>query len=286
MAVALEHIMRMRGGAQGHLLRCRYKNHLGETRDDGYFVVKFRNNPQHVRILANELLAYKLAEFVGVPVPQVEQVDVSKALVEGTPELRMEGVVVEGGSAESCATGRQIGSRFPGNPRYTPVFDWVPDDTLAELENREAFKATLVFDQWLCNTDQRQTIYYRNPKTRLYRALMIDQGYCFNDGHWNFPDAPMWGLYLRRCVYEDVKGWDDFEPWLTRIEQMDPNVIERFFLDVPRGWCGYESAEIAESQLEKLYTQVVARRKRVRDLLLAVKRGSPGPFPNWVERAQ
>ncbi|MBI2956923.1 MAG: phosphatidylinositol kinase, partial [Acidobacteria bacterium] len=44
---ALEHVRRMRGGAQAHLLRCA---------DAAYYVTKFQNNPQHVRILANELL--------------------------------------------------------------------------------------------------------------------------------------------------------------------------------------------------------------------------------------
>jgi len=36
----------MRGGAQSHLMRC----------DDGYYVVKFQNNPLHRRVLVNELL--------------------------------------------------------------------------------------------------------------------------------------------------------------------------------------------------------------------------------------
>ena len=44
MTQALEHIRRMRGGAQAHLMRCS---------DSFYYVVKFQNNPQHVRILAN-----------------------------------------------------------------------------------------------------------------------------------------------------------------------------------------------------------------------------------------
>src|ERR1019366_9111936 len=40
---AVQHVKRMRGGAQGHLMRC----------DDGhYYVVKFRNNPQHERVEA------------------------------------------------------------------------------------------------------------------------------------------------------------------------------------------------------------------------------------------
>src|SRR5258708_30860003 len=116
MAVALEHIVKMKGGAQAHLLRCRYVDVLGHTRADGYFVVKFRNNPQHVRILANELLAARLAELVGIPIPLVEQVDVPPDLVAGTPELCVE--LANG--VEPCATGRQVGSMFPGDPRPTP----------------------------------------------------------------------------------------------------------------------------------------------------------------------
>ena len=54
---AVQHVKRMRGGAQSHLMRC----------DDGhYYVVKFRNNPQHERVLANEFLATRLAERVGL----------------------------------------------------------------------------------------------------------------------------------------------------------------------------------------------------------------------------
>src|SRR3974390_1735701 len=30
-----------------------------------------------------------------------------------------------------------------------------------------------------------------------YRTEMIDQGFCFNAGEWNFPDAPLRGLYAR-----------------------------------------------------------------------------------------
>ena len=37
--------------------------------DGNLWVVKFRNNPQGSRVLANELIATKLAEAVGLPVP-------------------------------------------------------------------------------------------------------------------------------------------------------------------------------------------------------------------------
>ena len=59
-ATALEHIRRMRGGAQPQLMRCD---------DGGYYVVKFLDNPQHPRVLANEWLAWQLASKLGLPVP-------------------------------------------------------------------------------------------------------------------------------------------------------------------------------------------------------------------------
>src|ERR1019366_4957645 len=39
---AVQHVRRMRGGAQSHLMRCA---------DGFYYVVKFQNNPQHTRVL-------------------------------------------------------------------------------------------------------------------------------------------------------------------------------------------------------------------------------------------
>ena len=61
MAVlAVQHIRRMRGGAQGQLM-------LGA--DGRVYVVKFQNNPQHMRVLANEFLASRLAAAAGLSVP-------------------------------------------------------------------------------------------------------------------------------------------------------------------------------------------------------------------------
>ena len=54
---AVQHVRRMRGGAQSQLMRA----------SDGYFyIVKFQNNPQHPRILANEILATRLADQIGL----------------------------------------------------------------------------------------------------------------------------------------------------------------------------------------------------------------------------
>jgi hypothetical protein len=44
-----------------------HKSHLMRCSDGGYYVVKLQNNPQHRRILVNELLGTKLAARLGLP---------------------------------------------------------------------------------------------------------------------------------------------------------------------------------------------------------------------------
>jgi len=56
---AVQHMRRMRGGAQSHLMRCS---------DGHYYVVKFQNNPQHIRVLVNDWLGTRVAEMIGLPV--------------------------------------------------------------------------------------------------------------------------------------------------------------------------------------------------------------------------
>jgi hypothetical protein len=82
MLRALEQIRRMdAGGAPSHLMRC----------DDGYYcVVKFQNNPQHPRVLVNELLGTRLAARLGLPTVSVDIVAVSEGLIRLTPELAMD----------------------------------------------------------------------------------------------------------------------------------------------------------------------------------------------------
>src|ERR1700761_8828934 len=92
--LAVQAIRRMRGGAQSQLM-------LGA--DGQLWVVKFQNNPQHLRVLANELIA--------------------EWLVGHTEEM-----VIERSSTvvERCVAGLQFGSRFVGGLMPGQVVDYLP----------------------------------------------------------------------------------------------------------------------------------------------------------------
>ena len=282
MLFAVEQIRRMRGGAQSHLMRCS---------DGHYYVVKFQNNPQHRRILVNELLGTRLAARLGLPTTPVEIIDVAKELIALTPELCME----MPRSRIPCQPGLQFGSRYPGDPRRLALHDFLPDEQLRQVENIHEFAGMLVFDKWTCNTNGRQTIFFQEPAAdtrspvspssgpatdlaaQPYKTKMIDQGFCFNAGEWNYPDAPLRGLYARNRVYEGITGLESFAPWTTRVEKaITERVLAEVLHEIPPEW--YEDDYDATSRLlEQLYR----RRTRVTELLISAKNTTRQPFPNW-----
>lgn len=264
MPLAVEQIRRMRGGAQAHLMRCA---------DEAYYVVKFQNNPQGIRILANELLGTRLAGRLGLPVPGTAVVEVRDVLIEHTEDL----VIQLGRGRARCRPGLQFASRYPGSPAETIVYDFLPDEQLRETVNLEDFWGMLVFDKWTCNTNGRQAIFSRAGGESRYRAQMIDQGFCFNAGEWNFPDAPLRGLYARHQVYEFVRGIESFEPWLERVEtRIDESALEEAASGIPPEWYNFDL-----DALERMLEQLLRRKKLVRELIVSAWKSSAQPFPNW-----
>jgi len=264
---AVQHVRRMRGGAQAHLMRA----------DDGHFyVVKFQNNPQHLRVLANELLATRLAERVGLPVPATEIVTIGDWLIENTPELHTD----ISGFIRPCKSGLQFGARYVCDPAEGHVFDYLPESMLGKVRNLEAFAGMLVADKWLGNANGRQAVFWKKVLGRKYTATFIDQGYCFNAGEWNFPDSALRGVYSRNYVYQEVRGWESLEPWLSRVENFDPAVIHEVAGQVPPEWIGNDWGA-----LEKLVAAIVDRRSRVRELITAFRNSSRQPFPTWGQPA-
>lgn len=108
---AVQHVRSLRGGAQSQLLK---------ASDGNYYVVKFQNNPQHIRVLANEMFATRLGLKLGLPMPRVEVIDVSDRLIEHSPELRLQ----LGGEQVRCKSGKQLGSLYVGQNNPGLTFDY------------------------------------------------------------------------------------------------------------------------------------------------------------------
>jgi hypothetical protein len=262
--LAVQAIRRMRGGAQSQLM-------LGA--DGRLWVVKFQNNPQHLRVLANELIASRLAEAIGLTVPSTEVIEVTEWLAQHTPDLFVD---LGRGVRERCRAGLQFGSAFVGGLMPGQVVDYLAEPQLEDVRNHAEFAGMLALDKWAGNCNGRQAVFERRPRERRYRALFIDQGFCFNAGEWSFPDSTLRGVYPRNSVYARITGWNSFEPWLSRIEAFEPSPLWSVAEAVPPEWYGGNLTD-----LERLMDQMLLRRARVRDLLRAFRDSDRQPFPNW-----
>src|SRR5277367_3361452 len=141
-------IRKMRGGAQAHLIEC----------DDGHsYVVKFVNNPQHRRILINELISSRFLQFLDISVPQVNVVNLTPEFLRETPEIFLQ----LGHHRQPVEPGWHFGSCYPGDPARVTVYDFLPDVLLDKVENLKEFFGVLAFDKWMGNADARQAIFFR-----------------------------------------------------------------------------------------------------------------------------
>ena len=272
---ACRHVKKMRGGAQAHLL---------EADDGGFYVVKFQNNPQHRRVLVNELVCSSFLRYLEVSSPAWTLIQITEEFLRQNPEVSLE----LGTQSVPVVAGRHFGSRFPGDPARLAVYDFLPDVLLNQVTNLADYLGALVFDKWVGNADARQSIFFRarlhdwapaagQPAKMGFVALMIDHGFAFNGPHWDFPDSPVQGLYSRRLVYERVRALDDFQPWLDRVTGFPEEEVDRAFKQIPPEWLEGE-----EEALERLLEQLLRRRKRVADLVSDCRKAKTNPFPRWT----
>ena len=268
---AIRAVRKMRGGAQSWLL---------EVDDGHWYVVKFRNNPQHRRILVNELLASTLLNYLKIAAPETALVRVTEDFLAANPDVHLS----IGTRRIAVDPGWHFGSRYPGDPTRVAVYDFLPDALLSQVVNLEDFRAILVFDKWVANADGRQSVFYRalvRSSERTGRpgfvARMIDHGFAWNGPNWDFPDSPLQGLYARRQVYESVRSLADFEPWLTQVMAFPEEVIDSAWKSIPPEWIAGEEEALLEL-LERLFE----RRKRVPDLIAICRGVRNNPFVNWA----
>lgn len=268
---AVRHVRKMRGGAQSHLL---------EADDGNWYVVKFRNNPQHRRVLVNELLAGVFLDYLKIAAPQTALIHVPGRFLAANPEVHL----TLGARRIEVDPGWHFGSRYPGDPSRVAVYDFLPDALLPGIVNLEDFRAILVFDKWTGNADGRQSVFYRAMIRRGpgeprpgFVASMIDHGYAFDGPNWDFSDSPLQGLYPRRIVYDAVRSLDDFQPWLDLILHFPEEVFDRAWKHIPPEWIDGD-----EDGLERLLARLYERRCRVPDLIHACRQSRIAPFANWA----
>jgi len=153
----------------------------------------------------------------------------------------------------------------------------------------------LVFDKWTCNTNGRQTLFFRRPPGQhrraagaveqdagdsaepAYETVMIDQGFCFNARRMELS-----GCSAVRLIYAEsrVRRSDRdgiVWPWISRLEKgITASALVEMMGEIPPEWYADDY-----DALHRLVVQLEQRRTRIPELLLEAKRSNRQPFPSW-----
>ena len=255
---AVEHVARLRGGSQAQIMRA----------DDGEcYAVKFQGNPQCTRVLANEFLGCRMAQLIGLRVPQAVVIYADETIIR-----EQQIAFTLGGGSVAPKPGPQFGSRWVAEEQS---FDFLPRTLLGRVQNIREFAGVLAFDKWTGNADGRQAVFHRSRPQRKYTVTFIDFGYAFNAGEWSFPDSPLRGTYALNEVYEHIRSMDDLSPWLERIENVQAEELGRIAEEIPLEWYG------SRSEMQALLQKLLERRRIVRRLIDDFRTSSRNPFPDW-----
>ena len=267
---AITHVRRMNGGSQAHMCAC----------SDGHnYIVKFQNNPQGSRTLANDLLGTLLAQYMGLPVPDPAIVDVTGDLILSKRDRTLR--YAPGG--KFGPQGRCFGSKYlpPCVPLSHRSNSVQPGDLnrayLLKLGNLKDFAGMLVFDKWACNTDPRQVVFIRDGDKNPDKVVMIDFGCCFHACNWRFPESRLTGVFGEWFVYNRIQGMEAFEPWLQILENdLDEHVLSHLADLIPPEWYVFD-----RDALSALLASLNERRKMVRESLRYCCSTNQHSFRNW-----
>jgi hypothetical protein len=149
------------GGSRAQLLLCD---------DNHYYVVKFMGNPQGTRILANEYVVAKIAEFLAAPTPTVQLVEVEDFMVKNlNSSLKPPPAFVSGTQFGSSYLGSSSTQVYPSNP-----------ELMRKTANLEGWPAIVVLDSLVQNGDRKNehvliTLDNQTGKSKLWS---VDHGHC------------------------------------------------------------------------------------------------------------
>src|ERR1700674_4174447 len=238
-------IKKQRGMSQSVLAKCS---------DGGYYVLKFKNNPQGLNALVSEVTTARLGRLLGLPVPRYAFVDVSEQLMRHTPAI----VIEEGDLRTQYEAGIQFGAETAIDASgATQVFDYMPPSLVRWVDNLPEFAGALVLDAWTGNTDFRQVVYVKTPTSMVLKPMFIDHDRSL---------APFFDPKSERALpaihfpdfYDLDRGWGSFEPWLTIAETAGHTELEPLVIGFPPEW------KVSDQLSAELLEYLIKRRGEIR----------------------
>lgn len=255
-------------------MRGKSRSCLVKAEDGKHYVTKFLWSPAVRRQLINEWIGAQLLERIGLATPPVSILEAATDFLD-QQESKLDAISRE----PHALRGLHFGSQFPGNPRTSIVYDYLPDRFFPRVVNLDDFVGMLLLDLWCGKTSRRQAIFVREKKCRrLFRALMVEYRDLFGGEAWSLDGAGAPGLHISLAAYSTLQNEASLTSWLTKIIDIPDSFLRSLASSVPREWL--EGDQLA---LNAMLERLIIRRDSLPELALGYIRSNRERFHFWDE---
>lgn len=198
------------------------------------FIAKSRmTNPAEPYTPANEYLAWEIASYLSLPIP--------------------DGIVFD-----------FKGVKYFGSLYYQPKVLWTPQ-IRDKLDDRKVIPSVYSFDVFACNTDRHlNNFVFTENNSGTYNLYVIDHGRCF------FGEAPSPTFFLNKDSSTDISGFVKTAPqlWIAgadissfkesceKLEAISSTQIQQFVDGVPTEFLSDGDKELAVKVLDSRKSKV------------------------------
>jgi hypothetical protein len=220
------------------------------------YVVKFVESSKKTAI--NELVGGTLAMALGLPTPEVVQVNISQNVIDVSDDLRK----------RKIQTGLHIGiERLPKEKAWS--FNYINEDMLRgkTLINGDKLYGVISFDNWLINDDRDNkgnNMIEFLPNEEI-RYVMIDFGHCFTGNAWDKTlDNNKNSVNMMRVFYYikwQIKEFNDFIRWFNQVEGYENLEIDKIMESIPQTW------NLTEDERIILFCFIRSRKHLIRKII-------------------
>jgi hypothetical protein len=237
--------------------------------DKAIYVVKFQQNDQGRKVLLNELIASRIAEYMGIPTPETALVYFGDTFLEANPKLK---TLYD---APVCS-GYHFGSKY-----FPKHFDSIPS-LISTVTNVADFPAIIAFDVLTDNHDRcenhHDNVLLIPDSGGNMRLLAIDHGNCFGC-FWSADTLlAKIGTWCRSYMPEmaiEVRGKAPFTPPSQLARTITESLLEDVIFTSPDEWWS------SEEERDAIVQYVIGQAANVLPILCRNKE----LFPYWVTHA-
>lgn len=234
---------------------------LFRANDRNFYVVKLQNNQLGSKVLANEFLAAKLGEILGLCFPAGRSIQIEKETIRQSWKLRELGI----------AAGRHFASQYLNHTEY------LCENNLLKATNITEMAGTLLFDYMFHNADRtnnKKNLLLRKEETG-YKIYAIDNSHLFRSARWTVDHLNNIARIIRvycRCSYGLLlRNWlspVDFLPYVKKVQEISYKTIQKVVAEIPEEWLPDDKErqvlihyivlrkDMAEDICEVLYKQI------------------------------